>query len=106
MKFVALILASCIIFLSSFAGMDNNIQKDKCCLKHSKCCYEHKGNNQKGCQTGMCTMMLSCSICGFLIVQPLSVSPKTTFLNNHLFFTYQAGLLSNYSPVGWHPPQV
>jgi hypothetical protein len=106
MKFLAIFLLSCIIFLSFFAGMDNTMQRDNCCWKHAKYCHEQKGNSQKGCEKGICNMMLSCSLCGFVIVQPLSVCPKTTLLNNRRFFTYQAGQLSNYSPVGWHPPKV
>jgi hypothetical protein len=110
MKFTAIFMIVCLTFLSSLLGIVNAMPKvnDNCCQKttHTKSCEHPKSGQDRGCEKGTCNMMLSCSTCGFLIVDPLKISATITYVavNNTHFGTVDK--LSSYANSCWQPPKI
>jgi hypothetical protein len=111
MKPLALFMAVCILFLSSFSGMVNSVipnAKKGCCHKMAvmQSCKHQKKQAPKDCNGMSCTMMFSCSLCGFLVVEPVSVEPGLFFNVEKPVTPYKMGNLSDYHNPGWQPPKV
>lgn len=104
MKATAVFLAAGTLFLSSFSGLYRPM-RGNCCtgMTHQGAC----GHGTKDCcNKGICGMMLSCSNCGFLIVEPVPVLPKISYIKQIPVTPYMMGNSLYYSDSGWHPPQV
>lgn len=104
MKAIAVFLAAGLLFLSTFSGIYQPMKRDCCAgMTHQGAC----GHGTKDCcNKGICGMMLSCGICGFLIAQPVPVLPKISYIKLIPVALYVMGDSLYYSDSGWHPPQV
>lgn len=111
MKFLAVLLSACILFLS-FSGMITPVQppaKKICCdqMTGKSACHQHKKQDpKKDCEDQGCTMMFSCSVCGFLIVEPLRIQANfSTYLPKPVSL-YKIGDLTAYHSPDWKPPKA
>src|SRR6184192_2467656 len=99
MKSIAVFLATCILLLSSVQGMANTHRGTGASCKesgHQDCCKQQKQTSDNNCAKGACNAMLSCSTCGFIIIQPIAVLPAMVHLNNQLAHPFITGELSDY----------
>jgi hypothetical protein len=101
---IAVFLAAGMLFLSSFSGIYQPMRGNCCAgMMHKGAC----GHSAKDCcNKGVCGMMFSCSSCGFLVVQPISVLPDISYIKEIPVSPYFMGNSLYYSDSGWHPPQV
>lgn len=104
MKAIAVFLAAGMLFLSTFSGIYQPMRRNCCAgMTHQGAC----GHGTKDCcNKGICGMMLSCSTCGFLVVQPVPVLPRISYVKPIPVAPYVMGNSLYYSDSGWHPPQV
>ncbi len=112
MKFVSVFLTACMLLLS-FAGGGkpavNNTSKKICChqMDGKRACKGSKSDDHnKPCDNPACAMMLSCSICGFLIVDPLQCQPNLSHYIAKPVSLYKIGNLSAYHQANWKPPKT
>jgi hypothetical protein len=113
MKFLASLLIVCIVLLSAFAGTVKPLQvaeKADCCAKTKKnthCPKAPEKKHQEGnCEKQGCNMLLTCSICGFLAVEPVRVDTALTDMIEKTVPTYQYRNLAVYLAEDWKPPKV
>lgn len=111
MKYIAVFLMSCILFLSPISGMANTLHPEvsaPCCKEnmHKDCCKHEKHNPDNNCPKGTCNAMLSCGTCGFTIIPFVSLSPAITDLNDQVTHPFAIGELSDYQDNDWNPPKV
>ncbi|MCR8557378.1 hypothetical protein KXD93_06980 [Mucilaginibacter sp. BJC16-A38] len=109
MKYIAVFLATCILLLSSVPGMANTHRGAVAYCKgsrHQDCCKQQKQTSDNDCAKGTCHMMVSCSTCGFIIIQSITVSPVMIHLKNQIAHSYLAGGLSDYQDNDWNPPKA
>jgi hypothetical protein len=111
MKFIASLLICCIFMLSAFGGRVKPAAvatKHDCCAKADKHHCEKKARKPltEDCEKQGCNMMLTCSICGFLVVETVAVQSSTvTFIENPVPI-YKSGNSTVYLPTDWKPPKV
>ncbi len=109
MKYLAVFLLWNILLLSSISGMANTHHKTAaCCTEstHKDCRKQPKHTSDNDCQKGTCNATLCCSACGFLISQPISLSPAIIDLNNQMAHRFRVGGLSDYHDNDWNPPKA
>lgn len=107
MKFLAILLLACIISLSALSGMVNTavpIAEKMCCNKSHK--KDACGGDKNNCSKECCTMMLTCGICRFLVVEPLTIKPILAKHIDKLFSPYNTGDIASYHPDNWKPPKA
>lgn len=107
MKVLALFLMICMVTISALPGKAVAVKpelKRDCCHKPGKNTPCKPGNNDCSRQ-GTCNMLV-CSNCGFLKVDPLTVSAAIPVIKETAAIPYNAGNLSDYSHSSWHPPKV
>ena len=109
MKFLAILLLCSIVILSAFSGTVKPAQltaKKTCCqrIPGKKLCHKKKVN-EDGCTKPGCATLLTCSICGFLTEQPLSIQPGYLPFNLKPVSVYKIGKLSAYYKADWKPPK-
>ena len=105
MKAIAVFLVAGILFLSTFSGIYQPMRGNCSCTKttHQGTC----GHDTKDCcNKGICSVMFSCSTCGFLISQQVLVLPKISYIKQIPVASYVMGNSLYHSDSGWHPPQV
>jgi hypothetical protein len=113
MKFTALLLIACIVFLSSFAG---NVKpapiakKADCCAKTQKNAHcpngAEKKHQKENCDKNGCNMLLTCSICGFLMVESVEVKPVLSTFVANADTIYMFGNSANHLASDWKPPKA
>jgi hypothetical protein len=111
MKFLAVLMLCSIVFLSTFSGIVKPAQltaKKTCCqrIAGKKGCHEKKTMNGDGCTKPGCATLLTCSICGFLTEQPLSIHPGCLPFHLKPVSLYKIGKLSAYHKADWKPPKT
>ena len=113
MKITASLLIVCIVFLSSFAGSVKPLpiaEKTDCCTKTHKDAHcpkiPEKKHNGDNCEKQGCNMFLTCSICGFLVVEPVRVNATLAMPIEKTVPTYQYGNSAVYLVKDWKPPKV
>lgn len=111
MKVLASLLIVCIVFLSSFAGSVKPLpvaEKADCCAKTHKDAHCPKATKKKhqDCEKQGCTMFLTCSICGFLAVEPVRVNATLAIILEKTVPTYQYSNSAVYFAKDWKPPKV
>ncbi|QHS55241.1 hypothetical protein GWR56_06685 [Mucilaginibacter sp. 14171R-50] len=111
MKYLAVFLTLCILFLSSVSGMANTLHTKasaSCCKQSAQkdCCKQQKHNPDNNCAKGTCNAMLSCGIYSFTIVPSVSLSPAITDLKDHAALPFAVGELSDYQDNDWNPPKA
>ncbi len=111
MKFSAVLLIVCILFLSSFPGMVSATVKAKmdCCKKLTgkDACHHNSSKNQSDdCEKQGCAMLFSCSICGFIPVGTLKLESNFSFLLKQPVPLHRTAYLSDYQKADWKPPKV
>ncbi len=113
MKFLAVLMSVCILFLST-TGMTKPAEqlpvKQICCSKmagmHPGAMKKMQEKHQQGCDKQGCTMMFSCTLCGFIIIQPLRVQPYFIIYYEKPNSFYRIGDPSAYHVSSWKPPKV
>lgn len=111
MKFLAVFLIGCILFLSSFSGMVSGTPvsaKTDCCMKTSGkdvCHHKTSKNETGGCDKPGCAMLFSCSICGFIPVGTLMLPSNFSFLLKQPVPLHITGNLSAFHKADWKPPK-
>nr|WP_294945848.1 hypothetical protein [uncultured Mucilaginibacter sp.] len=111
MKFLAVLLLCCIVFLSAFSGIDKpaQLKANKTCCKRmpgKMGCHNKKAKKDNGCTKPGCAAMLSCSICGFFTEQPLTLQPGYLPFSPKTVALYKIGKLSAYHKADWKPPKA
>lgn len=111
MKFLAVLLLCCIVFLSAFSGTVKPVRSvpNKTCCKRvagKKVCQEKKAKNDDGCTKPGCATLLTCGICGFLTEQALTLHPGYLPFNLKTVSLYKFGKLSAYHKADWKPPKA
>ncbi|MBB5395030.1 hypothetical protein [Mucilaginibacter sp. AK015] len=111
MKAIAVFLTVCILLVSPMSRMANTLhtQVHASCYKKSayKACGKHqKQASDNSCSKGTCNAMLSCSACGFRIIQSVSLSPAIIDLHDQTTRFFALGELSDYQDNDWNPPKV
>jgi len=112
MRFLAVILSVCVLFLSSsFLEISKPVQpaaKHMCCPRMGgkmMCAKKMKGQ-ENGCSKQGCTMVFTCGLIGFVVVEPLSVKlTPARFIEKPVSF-YKIGDLSAYHASNWKPPKA
>jgi len=70
-------------------------------------CHQQKNKEQqKDCANEGCTMLFSCQLCGFLIVESTSISPVFLPYPVKPVSLYKIGHLSAYHASNWKPPKA
>jgi hypothetical protein len=113
MKFLAVLLSVCILFLLT-AGMIKPVEqppgKHKCCDKtadmHAFVMKKMQEQHQKNCGKQACLMLFSCTLCGFIIVEPLRFLAHFTTYTEKPISLYSIGELSAYHTSDWKPPKA
>jgi len=109
MKFLAVLLMVCILSLSTFAGMVKaavpTVKEDCCKHMAGKACHQ-KPAKDDDCSKSGCAMLFSCSICGFLMVEPVRVKPSPATQIAQSVTPYKTGHLSAYASSDWKPPKT
>ncbi|MEO6979611.1 MAG: hypothetical protein ABI113_14570 [Mucilaginibacter sp.] len=112
MRFLAVILAVCVLFLSSsFLEISKPVQptvKQMCCPRMSgktMCAKKTKGQ-ESGCSKQGCTMIFTCDLIGFTVVEPLSVKLNIPRFVEKPVSLYKIGDLSAYHASNWKPPKA
>jgi len=112
MKFLALLLIGCILFISSFSGMVSvsrvNAKVD-CCKKNAgkdACHHKPVKDEAGGCEKPGCAMLFTCSICGFIPVGSLMLPSNLSFQLKQPVPLYKTGNLSDYHKADWKPPKA
>lgn len=112
MKFVAVLLSVCILFLST-TGMVKPVEaiaKKMCCHKMANMSAQMKKMqhqpNKKGCEDQGCAMLFSCTICCCIIVEPVRLQPHYAAYYEKPVPLYKIGDLSAYHPSDWKPPKA
>ena len=111
MKYLAVLLLCCMVFVSAFSGTVKRVQlnTNKTCCKRvagKKVCHDKKAKNDDGCAKPGCATLLTCSICGFLTEQPLTVHPGHSPIHLKPVSLYKIGKLSAYHKADWKPPKA
>jgi hypothetical protein len=111
MKYIAVFLTLCILFLSSVSGMANTLNHKgsaSCCKEsvHKDCCKQQKHGSDDDCAKGTCNAMPSCGNCGFIINPFVSLSPAMNDLNDQIIHPFEIGELSDYHSNDWNPPKA
>jgi hypothetical protein len=65
-----------------------------------------KRHQEDNCEKYGCNMMLTCSICGFLVIEPVRVNAALVTLIEKTVPTYQYGNSAVYFAKDWKPPKV
>jgi len=109
MKFIAVLLIGCMLFLSSIPGMANaNAAKIVCCKKMAgkdACNHKPAKDQTGGCEKPGCAMLFSCSICGFIPVATLRLPSNISLIIEPPVPLYKTGNLSDYHKADWKPPK-
>lgn len=81
--------------------------KKNCCKKMAGAPCQHKTKKHgEGCDAPYCTMLFSCSTCGFLIKERVRIEPvKGNYLPKPVPLN-KIGDLSAYHPSNWKPPEA
>ena len=112
MKFIAVILIGCMLFLSSFPERVEGAPvaaKMDCCKKAagtSACHHKPEKSQASGCEKPGCAMLFSCSICGFIPVSQLRVQANYAIILQQPVPLYKIGDLSAYHKADWKPPKA
>ncbi|MGF7081698.1 hypothetical protein [Mucilaginibacter sp. UYCu711] len=112
MKFLAILQVVCILFLSSFQGTAKPVViqtvKSDCCKKADakSSCHHKKSEKKDDCDTGKCSMFLTCGICGFLAIEPLTVKPAYATSIDQPVQLYKIGNATGHLSADWKPPEV
>lgn len=111
MKYLAVLLIGCILFLSSFSGMVNTstaTAKMDCCKKMTgkDACHHKAAKDEGGCEKPGCPMLFSCSICGFIPVAALKLPSNISFLLKQPVPLYKSGNTTAYHKADWKPPKA
>lgn len=115
MKFLSVFLVGLMLFLS-FNGTARPgmapAEKPMCCNKmHTKtgkpACHDQKSENQaNNCNKQGCSMMLTCSICGFLAVEKVQIQPSMPNYIPQPVPLYKIGDITAYHTSDWKPPKA
>ena len=111
MKYIAVFLATCILFLSpvpgSASGLHHEVSAFSCKKGLTKDhCGDQKNIPCNDCAKGACNAMMSCSTCGFVMSSSIVVSPAMIDLSSQITHPLSTGKLSEYQDKDWNPPKA
>lgn len=112
MRFLSVVILFCIFFLSIFPKPENSaaVAVADCCKKDMTMACDHKTGNQKDknntCNDPYCTAVFSCSLCGFIVQQPLIIKPVIAKLLPKPVACYNMGIPYDYHQDDWKPPKA
>jgi hypothetical protein len=112
MKYFAVLLIGCILFLSSFSGMVDispaTAKMDCYKIMTGKDACHHKAAKDEGgaCEKPGCPMLFSCSMCGFIPVAALKLPSSILFLLKQPVPLYKSGNMTEYHKADWKPPKA
>jgi hypothetical protein len=109
MKYIAVFLILNVLLLSSVTGVANiSHGAASCCAAktHAASCKQQKHSSANDCAKGNCNAMLSCGTCGFIVVQPISLSLAVIDLNRQTVHLFVVDELSDYHDNDWNPPKA
>jgi hypothetical protein len=112
MKFLAILQIVCILFLSAFQGTAKPVVaqtvKFDCCKKldAKNICHHKKSEKKDDCAAQGCSMFLTCGICGFLAIDPLTVKPAYATSIDQPVQLYKIGNATGHLSADWKPPKV
>jgi hypothetical protein len=108
MKALALLLIICIVTLSALpvraVAVQHQLKKECCQKMPAKAPCNQSNNDCNG--LGNCNTMLSCSGCGFLVVEPVAIATMVPIITAASLTLHSAGNVSGFSLSSWHPPKV
>ena len=112
MRFLAVLLSACVLFLSSsFLEISKPVQpvaKHMCCLRMGgkmMCAKKMKGQ-ENGCSKQGCTMVFTCGLIGFTVVEPLNIKLNAPRFVEKPISLYKIGDISAYHGTNWKPPKA
>jgi len=111
MKLLAVLLSAYILFLGAAGAMKpvDRPGKQPCCHKMAGMTalqMKKRQQHKKDCDQQTCPLMFSCSLCGFILAEPLKLeSAMPTFIEKPISL-YRIGDLSAYHPSDWKPPKT
>jgi hypothetical protein len=115
MKFISVFLIGLMLFLSfngtAKTGMAS-VQKETCChdmtakTGKSACAKQKSKDQNNNCDKQGCSMMLSCSLCGFLAVERLQIIPSIPNYIPQPVPLYKIGDITAYHKSDWKPPKA
>jgi hypothetical protein len=107
MKVVAFVMMFCLVFLSLFPGKAQTVlqmaSKSHCHMATHSPCKPKQANN---CGQGTCSNMVSCSACGYLKTELITIKAMVPVIKESVLPPYDMGSLADYSPSNWNPPKV
>lgn len=112
MRFLAVLLSVCVLFLSSsFLEISKPVQpiaKHMCCPRMSgkMMCAKKMKEQENSCGKQGCTMVFTCGLIGFTIVEPLSIKLNIPRFIEKPVSLYKIGDLSAYHASNWKPPKA
>ena len=111
MKLLAVLLSAYILFLGAAGAMKPVGQpaKQVCCRKMARMTavqIKKMQQHKKDCERQACPLMFSCTLCGFILAEPLKLeSALPTYIEKPISL-YTIGDLSAYHPSDWKPPKT
>jgi hypothetical protein len=111
MRFLSVVLIACVFFFSSFAGLDKTVashgKRSGChgMMSNSTCPHKKSNTQNRGCEKQSCSLMFTCSICGFFRVEPLTIKSPPLLNIEKSVALYKIGNLTDYYPADWKPPK-
>ncbi|MCJ8210713.1 hypothetical protein MUY27_13430 [Mucilaginibacter sp. RS28] len=113
MKLLSVILIACMFFLTAFSGLERAeampVKKlHQCCKKMAGkvACHHQDNKADSGCDKPACTMMFSCSLCGFIVTEPVRITITPAYALPKPVSLYKMGDLSAYHASNWKPPRT
>jgi hypothetical protein len=112
MRLLAVILSVCVLFLSSsFLEISQHAQpvaKQMCCphMGGKMMCAKKMKGQENGCSKQGCTMIFTCGLIGFTIVEPLNIKLNAPRFVAKPVSLYKIGNISAYHGTNWKPPKA
>ncbi|RYE21521.1 MAG: hypothetical protein EOP45_09440 [Sphingobacteriaceae bacterium] len=108
MKSIAYILLACLMFLSSVQGIGNTTQSKSMadCCKGATCKHGKPEQKEKGCDSKACNRMVSCTRCGFIVTEQLTLTNQYVLNKVKSNPIFDMDIVSGFTQIGWHPPKA
>ena len=108
MKSIAYILLACLMFLSSVQGIGNTTQSKSMadCCKGATCKHGKPEQKEKGCDSKVCNRMVSCTRCGFIVTEQLTLTNQYVLNKVKSNPIFDMDIVSGFTQIGWHPPKA
>ncbi len=112
MKYISVLLISCLLLHSSFhevAKLKPMSVKTGCCIKKNrKSAFHHNQGKEKSsnCKNSVCPMLFLCSVFGFIPAERVLLPANSFLLLQKPVAHYIMGDLADHYRVNWKPPKM